>query len=78
MENPANGGAPWGHIEWVLQRGFATPDEWIGDEGEAYRKPLGMRQFSKAFKRDWQAFYTKHKGWSLDEIQQELAAECVS
>jgi hypothetical protein len=71
-------GAPWHHVEWVLQRGFVTPDEWIGDEGEAYRKRFGMRQFSKAFKLDWQAFRKKRQDWSLDEINQMLAAETTA
>ena len=68
-------GAPFHHIEWVLQRGFVTPDEWIGDEGVAYRKQYGMRNFTGAFKRDWAAFRDEHNSWSSYEIEKALTAE---
>jgi hypothetical protein len=63
------GGEPervWAHIEWVLQRPFQNVDEWLGEEGDKWRRhkacqwcPKGALKKSrttpwiKMLKRDW-------------------------
>ena len=34
-------GAPWPHVEWLLNKQFITPDEWLGPEGEKWRRAWG-------------------------------------
>lgn len=41
------------HIEWVLQRQFRTPDEWLGSEGATFRKTCTIREPSTGFKEAW-------------------------
>ena len=41
------GGQPWwGHVEWLLQKQFKTPDEWLGEEGAKFRRQCGMPEIS--------------------------------
>ncbi len=35
----------WQHTEWLLQRGFTSPDEWLGPIGEAQRQFWGCAPF---------------------------------
>jgi hypothetical protein len=57
-----------GHCEWLLQKQFKTPDEWLGEEGAAFRRPYNWQDPSEAFKRRWTRFQTKHLRASLAEI----------
>ena len=36
------------HVEWILQRQFTTPDEWLGPEGAAFRRPYGWRGLQRS------------------------------
>ena len=54
------GGEPQGvanHVEWILQRPFQNVAEWLGEEGDKFRRrPLGSSPISEQFKTDWAAF----------------------
>ena len=68
------GGEPaWYHVEWLLQRQFKTPDEWMGEEGAKFRRQCGMRETPTKTIKHWQAFFAKHEGKSLSDIEALLA-----
>ena len=46
----------WQHVEHLLQESFQNVSEWLGPEGEKFRKLRGKREPSEQFKQDWQAF----------------------
>jgi hypothetical protein len=62
------------HIEWVLQRPFQNVAEWLGDEGERFRRVNGSGLVSEEFKSDWAAFLDQHRDWPLDRIVEKLTS----
>lgn len=48
------------HCEWVLQRQFKSPEEWLGKEGRVFRSQWGLREPSLKFKELWDAFLSAH------------------
>lgn len=60
------------HVEWILQRQFKTPDEWMGPVGEKWCACNGMPTQPEKAKRAWAAFLKKHEGQSLENIEAEL------
>ncbi|HUF80026.1 MAG TPA: DUF3102 domain-containing protein [Burkholderiales bacterium] len=64
-----------GHTEWILQRQFATPAEWLGDEGEQSRGRWGMRSPSRSFKRAFTKFLGEFAGHSAEDVEALLSAE---
>ncbi len=73
------GGEPegaMGHVEWILQRQFKNPAEWVGEEGIKFRARWGMRpEFPKTTLRAWEAFSAEHGDKSLSEVEAMLAEE---
>ncbi len=67
----------WLTVEWVLQRQFKTPAEWLGEEGAQFRRPYGMRDFSPKFIKRWEAFFAEHDGKSLSDIEALMTAEAA-
>ena len=65
------------HVEWVLQRQFRTPAEWLGDEGARFRRPYGMREPTKKFIKAWKRFSAKHSDKSLADIGALLEKEAA-
>ena len=65
------------HVEWILQRQFKTPGEWMGEEGVRYRGRIGFKrpEFSKKVFRSWEAFFAEHEGKSLSDIVALLEKE---
>ena len=63
----------WLHTEWVLQRQFAIPAEWLSEEAQAWRVKCGWGEsLTDAGRKSWAAFLAKH-GWrDLPDIQAEL------
>jgi hypothetical protein len=57
------------HIEWVLQRQFKTPCEWLGEEGACFRKTWGMHQPSAEFMSEWNAFREEYRDKTLADIE---------
>ena len=66
----------WQHVEHLLQKSFQNVSEWLGPEGEKFRKLYEMRapKPSKQFKQDWQAFLAEHGGKSSAEARSEAEA----
>ncbi len=42
-----------GNIDWMLRHDFKTPEEWLGDDGDKYRKRCGMRPMPNEIKEAW-------------------------
>jgi hypothetical protein len=61
------------HVEWILQRQFTSPDEWLGPEGRAFRRPYGMREFPAEYLTAWAAFQREHQNKPRPEIEAEAA-----
>jgi hypothetical protein len=48
----------WRHVEYLLQRPFQNVAEWLGPEGDKWRRMTGSpRGMSETFKAAWAAFY---------------------
>ncbi len=73
-EFPPDGAAA--HVEWVLQRQFKTPAEWLGEEGIKWRARVGRRpEFPQKTLRAWDTFFAEHSDKSLSDIEALLAKE---
>ena len=66
-----------GHIEWLLQKQFKTPDEWLGEEGAKFRRQWNGRDPSQRFLKRWNKFHTEHEGKALSDIEALLKAEAA-
>jgi hypothetical protein len=64
----------WRHVEHLRQKSFQNVSEWLGPEGEKFRKLCGMGKLSEQFKQDWQAFLAEHGGKSSAEARSEAEA----
>ncbi|QBR72169.1 hypothetical protein CU048_13810 [Beijerinckiaceae bacterium] len=56
------------HVEWILQRPFQNVDEWLGPEGDAFRKRTGMQELDDLSKSLWRGFSAEHSALSEAEI----------
>jgi hypothetical protein len=59
------------HVEWILQRPFQNVAEWLGAEGEKWRRVWGFRTpaMSEQFKADWAAFCAAHRTFTLADCE---------
>jgi hypothetical protein len=61
------------HVEWLLQRPFQNVAEWLGDEGDGFRRCYGMRAMPEQVRTDWAAFLDQHRDdWTLPEAIKKL------
>jgi hypothetical protein len=61
------------HVEYLLQRPFQNVAEWLGPEGDKWRKnPFNGGSVSEQFKTDWAAFLAKHRHRGLADVIREL------
>jgi hypothetical protein len=60
------------HVEWILQRQFRTPDEWLGEEGAKFRRPCGWRDASPEYLKAWAAFQEEHAADSIAVVKAAL------
>jgi ParB-like chromosome segregation protein Spo0J len=61
------------HVEYLSQKQFMDPDEWLGEEGRRFRKqPASGKEPSDEFKRAWAAFKEANSGRSQVEINAEI------
>jgi ParB-like chromosome segregation protein Spo0J len=70
-EDTRDGGEPWcvaEHVEYLLQRPFQNVPEWLGPEGDRWRRLYDGRPVSEKFKSDWAAFLDAHRAWSLAQV----------
>jgi ParB-like chromosome segregation protein Spo0J len=58
------------HVEYVLQRPFQNVDEWLGPEGEKWRRMCRYARptMHPQFLADWVAFRDAHRHCTLEEI----------
>jgi hypothetical protein len=64
-----------GHqMEWLKRNGWNLPSEWLGEEGDAYRKRLGMRPPPKKVKRAWEKFLADAGEKSFADVEAEWLA----
>ncbi len=58
------------HVEWVLQKQFKTPAEWLGEEGIKWRTGTGQRpEFPQKLLQAWESYSAEHDGKSLSDIE---------
>jgi ParB-like chromosome segregation protein Spo0J len=60
------------HVEWILQRPFQNVAEWLGEEGEKFRRRNGIRPVPDAFRQRWRDFLAEQQERTLDDIIAEL------
>lgn len=63
-----------GHSEWVRGRPFTSPDEWMGPEGDHFRKKWMMPPLHDAA-AGWEKFKAEHADLILLLDDAEQAAE---
>jgi hypothetical protein len=61
------------HVEYLLQKNFQNVAEWLGEEGDKWRKQCGISPVSDQFKTDWAAFLSEHRERSLADVEKEIA-----
>ena len=60
------------HVEYILQRPFQNVSEWLGEEGDKWRKTCGTSTVSEQFKTAWAAFLAERRDSKLTDVVQEL------
>jgi ParB-like chromosome segregation protein Spo0J len=69
------GGEPQGvarHVEWVLQRPFQNVAEWLGEEGDKFRKVYQMFPASDVMEQAWHTFLAEQAARTIPDIIAEL------
>jgi len=65
----------WAHVEWRLQRPFQNVAEWLGPEGDRFRRnPFNGGSISEQFKTEWAAFREEHSHYTVADADQKLEA----
>jgi Protein of unknown function (DUF3102) len=71
----------WCHIEYLCQKRFTSPCDWLGDEprdgmlgGASWRKQQGIREPGDEFKAQWSEFLQRHHDAQLPDIEAQLEA----
>jgi hypothetical protein len=62
-------GVPWPHVEWLLQRQFKSPADWIGENGTRFRKQCRLKQFPDSWVDEWEKFRDEHAAVPIAEIE---------
>ena len=58
------------HVEWILQRQFKTPAEWIGEEGTKFRRHWHPHpEFGQDIIKAWEAFFARHDNMGLSDVE---------
>jgi hypothetical protein len=62
------------HVEWLLQKQFRTPDEWLGEGGTRCRRRWGYRrpEMGPPFLKAWAAFQEEHAAETLADVEAAL------
>jgi hypothetical protein len=66
----------WQHVEYLLQRPFQNVEEWLGPEGDKWRRVYNYKNCSsmEKFKGAWEAFREQNRDLTLDDINAKLEA----
>jgi hypothetical protein len=68
----------WRHVEYLLQRPFQTVDEWLGPEGDEWRRRCSDgRQFTEEMRLAWAAFRDARRHLTLADLEAEHGALVV-
>ena len=62
----------WCHIEWVIQKQFASPDEWLGPVGEAQRRFWGFGAVSDECRAKWARYREVNHEACEEELSERL------
>jgi hypothetical protein len=62
------------HVEYLLQRPFQNVDEWLGPEGDKWRRIYPGYRPTEGMKAAWAAFRDAHRDAKLAEIEAEHKA----
>ena len=61
------------HVEYVLERPFQNVAEWLGDEGDKFRRGWGQRKWVPHKTKDsWVTFLRRHRAWTLARVTKEV------
>lgn len=58
-----------GHTEWVLQKEFRTPDDWLSEEGARFRRICRMGAVSAEFIAEWDRFKADNNDLTIEDIE---------
>ena len=62
----------WMHVEYLLQRPFQNVDEWLGPDGDEWRRRCGGKyQPTEEMRGAWAAFRDAHRHATLGDIEAE-------
>ena len=62
------------HVEYLSQKQFMDPDEWLGEEGARFRRGWRTSEPSEEFKQAWASFKQANSGRTQAEIIAETEA----
>jgi Protein of unknown function (DUF3102) len=64
------------HVEYLLQRPFQNVDEWMGSEGDEWRRRCGVKWYqpTDGMKAAWATFRDAHRGLSVADVTAEAEA----
>ena len=63
------------HVEWLSQKQFFSPCDWLTGEGPAYRKQWRMNEPSPEFVEFWRAFLNTNQPLpTVEEVDREIEA----
>jgi hypothetical protein len=66
------------HVEYLLQRPFQNVDEWMGPEGDEWRRRCGGQyQPTDGMRTAWAAFRNAHRNVTQDNLETEHRALCA-
>jgi hypothetical protein len=62
------------HVEYLCQKQFKSPDDWLTGAGPRWRKHCNMNEPTEGFLQNWRKFLVANRHRSLDDIQGALKA----
>lgn len=65
-----------GHVEWLRNKQFVAPDEWLGAEGAKWRRVWGMNEASPEFLASWARFQAERAATPNDVIEASFNRAC--
>jgi len=62
------------HCEYLCQKQFKSPDDWLAGEGPGWRKQLQLREPDENFIKAWHAFLDENRHLTTEDAHAALAA----
>ncbi len=60
------------HRHWMRRNGWNSPSEWYSEDGDRYRKRVGMRPVGEEAKTEWAAFLAENRNRQREDIDEEM------